>query len=81
MLDAFLHGGASVMDFILLGRGPGAAAAINDRLVKRNQVKDIGRIGDDHDRTAALARYMDGLTDAKIVREAQVYRMMMVGCE
>ncbi|EXJ71118.1 uncharacterized protein A1O5_06111 [Cladophialophora psammophila CBS 110553] len=82
MVDVFLYGSSSnVMDFILLGRRSTVQAVLR-RIPAKNKFGDsIGRCDSSEDTMAGLLRYMDEVTDAKIIREAEVYRMTLVGCE
>ncbi|KIX97731.1 uncharacterized protein Z520_06509 [Fonsecaea multimorphosa CBS 102226] len=81
MVNVFLYGASStVMDFILLGRNSNVQTVL--RIPAKNKFTDIvGRFDKSEDPMAALVRRMDEITDAKIVREAEVYRMTLVGCE
>ncbi|OQU96100.1 hypothetical protein CLAIMM_02232 [Cladophialophora immunda] len=82
MVNAFLYGASStVMDFILLGRNSGVQAVLR-RAPAKNKFGDvIGRLDTSEDSVTALVRQMDGITDAKMIREAEVFRMTLVGCE
>lgn len=80
MLNVFLHSGSSVMDFILLGRGSGIPVPPKGFVVKE-KFRDFGRCSEEDHAATAVAKHLDDLTDAKTVREARVYRMMLVGCE
>ncbi|OAP54939.1 hypothetical protein AYL99_10639 [Fonsecaea erecta] len=83
MLNVFLYGASStVMDFILLGRSSGVQAVLRRIPAKKTTFgENIGRFDNPEDSMVALVRYMDEITDAKIVREAEVFRMTLVGCE
>ncbi|KIW26244.1 uncharacterized protein PV07_09357 [Cladophialophora immunda] len=82
MVNAFLYGASStVMDFILLGRNSGVQAVLR-RAPAKNKFGDvIGRLDTSEDSVTVLVRQMDGITDAKMIREAEVFRMTLVGCE
>ena len=80
MLNAFLHEGASVTDFVLLGRRSSVSAVLGKHASKFRR-EDGGRFHNERDRMAAAVRFMDGVTDAKMIREAQVYRPILVDCE
>ncbi len=87
MLNALLYSQQSVLDFILQGRtshvvrglqsfgrisrtGAGSGSAREDGHRIENRQDDAW--------SAALVEYMDALTDARIVREAVVYRALLV---
>jgi len=86
MLNALLYSEQSVLDFILLGRtshvvrelqrfglvnrtGSGTGAKGGRHRIENHQEDAL---------SAALIEYMDALTDAQIVREALVYRALLV---
>ncbi|OAG45384.1 hypothetical protein AYO21_00018 [Fonsecaea monophora] len=83
MVHVFLYGATNtVMDFIVLGRHSGAQAVARGMPPAKNKIGCIiGRFDSAEEPTAALMRQMDEITDAKIVRQAEVYRMTLVGCE
>lgn len=81
IMEMFLEGRCSTTDFILRGRGNETSTAMGNRKGKANSESGLGRFKNENERVAALVKFMDGITDAKIVREAVVYRPMLVGCE
>ena len=76
MLDAYLYGGHAVLDFVRLGR-------VRERPVHLQQTANdkfdkIGRIKSHYKTVSELMTFMDQWTDPKMVREAQVYRPLLV---
>ncbi|KIW94649.1 uncharacterized protein Z519_04626 [Cladophialophora bantiana CBS 173.52] len=82
MVDVFLYGSSSnVMDFILVGRRSTVQAVLRQIPAKNKLGDSIGHCDSSEDTMAGLLRYMDDVTDAKIIWEAEVYRMTLVGCD
>jgi hypothetical protein len=79
-VDAFLHGGSSLWDFILLGRRSQVSAVLGKHASKLRH-EDLGRFDNERDRMAALVKFMDAVTNSKMIREAEVYRPILVDCE
>ena len=79
-LDAFLHGGDSVMDFVMLGRASQVPAVLGKHALKLKS-EDLGHFKHECERVAALVKFMDRVTDPKLVWEAEVYRPMLIDWE
>lgn len=77
MLIAFLHTQSCVLDFILLGRAIERQGSL-ERGILRNMIDDVGHVGGRSDNVASLIRSIDELTDMKMIREALVYRPILV---
>ncbi|KIV77553.1 hypothetical protein PV11_09343 [Exophiala sideris] len=77
MLLAFLHTETCVLDFILLGCAVQRQASRNRDAVEKT-VYDVHRIHSLSDNVSALMESMDALTDARMIREALVYRSTLV---
>jgi hypothetical protein len=78
--DAFLNKALCLLDFILLGRGSQVSVVLGKHAVKLKR-EELGRFMNESERMAALVKFMDGVTDAKLVREAEVYRPILVDHE
>ncbi|EXJ65362.1 hypothetical protein A1O7_01703 [Cladophialophora yegresii CBS 114405] len=78
-VDAFLHGGTTVCDFILLERGSQVPAVVGTHATKFRQ-EDLGRFDNERNRVGPLMEFMDAITNQKMVREAVVYRPILVDC-
>ncbi|ETI27018.1 hypothetical protein G647_10117 [Cladophialophora carrionii CBS 160.54] len=79
-VDAFLHGGTTVWDFGLLERSSQVSAVLGTHATKLRH-EDLGRFGNERERLAALVKFMDAVTNPKTVREAMVYRPILVDWE
>ena len=79
-MDAFLHEASCLLDFVLLDRKSRVSVAPESHVVKLKR-EDLARFKNDSDRLAMLVKFMDGVTDQKLVREAKVYRPILVDCE
>ena len=77
MLNTFLHEGSTVLDFVMIGRGSSVTTVLGRHATK---LKREGRCGTECNVASAI-RDMDRATDAKMVREAKVYRPILVDCE
>lgn len=77
MLIAFLHTESCVLDFMLLGRAIERQGSHEQRILG-NIIDDVAHVRARCDDVASLIRSMDELTDMKMIREALVYRPILV---
>jgi hypothetical protein len=76
-LDAFLHRGSCLLDFVLLGRDSQVAAVLG-KYAPKLATDELRKFRNDAERMAALIKIMDAVTDPKLVREAVVYRPVLI---
>ena len=68
------------MDFVMIGRGSSVTTVLGRHATKLIR-EDLGRFDNEGDRVAAAVRVMDRVTNAKMIREAEVYRPILVDGE
>lgn len=79
MLNAYLYSGHSMLDLIQLESASEIRArALQKHGLRRIKFPSAGRVEGDMERMSALVKFMDELTDARIVREALVYQLSLV---
>ncbi len=76
MLSAYLYGGHAVLDFVLLGRAH--ERPLHLRQTANDKFDRIGHIKSQCKTVSELMTFMDQWTDPKMVREALVYRPLLV---
>ena len=59
----------------------GAVSVVLGKHVVIIGTEKLGRVKNESERMAALLKFMDSVTDPKLVREAKVYRPVLVNCE
>ncbi len=68
------------MDFVMIGRGSSVTTVLGRHAIKLRR-EDLGRFDNEVDRMVAAVRVMDKVTNAKMIREAEVYRPILVDGE
>jgi hypothetical protein len=76
MLDAYLYGGHAVLDFVRVGRI--GERPVHLRHTANDRFDRIGARKSQCKTVSELMRFMDQWTDPKMVREALVYRPLLV---
>ncbi len=69
-----------MLDFVMIGRGSSVTAVLGKHATKIIR-KDLGRFDTEGDRLAAAVKFMDKVTNPKVIREAKVYRPILVDDE